>query len=112
MTAESASRVPASGSSPNDVLEATSFLFGTNAGFVEALYEQYRKDPQSVDGTWRAFFEALGEKSDSGAKPVRQSWSNGGARELTELEAALTGASPAAPAKAAAKPAAADALAP
>jgi 2-oxoglutarate dehydrogenase E1 component len=103
MTAESASRVPASGTSPNDVLEATSFLFGTNAGFIEALYDQYRKDPQSVDGTWRAFFEALGEKADSAAEAVRQSWNNGGARELTELEAALTGAAQPAPAKAAAK---------
>jgi 2-oxoglutarate dehydrogenase E1 component len=103
MTAESASRVPASGSSPNDVLEATSFLFGTNAGFIEALYEQYRRDPQSVDGTWRAFFEALGEKADSGAAAVRQSWNNGGARELSELEAALTGAAQPAPAKATAK---------
>src|SRR5215469_15554142 len=45
--------------SSNAVLEATSFLSGTNAAFIEALYEQFRADPSSIDGTWRAFFEAL-----------------------------------------------------
>jgi len=29
----------------NDVLEATSFLSGTNAAFVEALYAQYLEIP-------------------------------------------------------------------
>ena len=43
----------------NAVLEATSFLSGSNAGFIESLYEQYLSDPSSIDGTWRAFFEAL-----------------------------------------------------
>ncbi len=47
--------------SSNAVLEATSFLSGSNAAFIEALYEQFRVDPASVDGTWRAFFEALQE---------------------------------------------------
>ena len=47
--------------SSNAVLEATSFLSGNNAAFIEALYEQYRADPSSVDGTWRAFFDALQE---------------------------------------------------
>ena len=54
--------------SPNAVLEATSFLFGTNAGFIEGLYAQYLSDPSSVDGTWRAFFDALGEKGLSAAQ--------------------------------------------
>src|SRR5438270_7760378 len=43
----------------NAVFEATSFLSGSNAGFIEGLYNQYLSDPSSVDGTWRAFFEAL-----------------------------------------------------
>jgi 2-oxoglutarate dehydrogenase E1 component len=47
--------------SSNAVLEATSFLSGNNAAFIEPLYEQFRADPASVDGTWRAFFEALQE---------------------------------------------------
>src|SRR4051794_38211017 len=45
----------------NAVLEATSFLSGSNAAFIEGLYEQFLADPASVDGTWRAFFEALQE---------------------------------------------------
>ena len=44
------------------MLDATSFLFGTNASFIEGLYAQYLSDPNSVDGTWRAFFEALSEE--------------------------------------------------
>ena len=61
MTTESGSHRP-QGASPNELLDATSFLFGTNAPFIEGLYAQYLEDPGSVDGTWRAFFEALGER--------------------------------------------------
>ncbi|MDB5095943.1 MAG: 2-oxoglutarate dehydrogenase, subunit [Cyanobacteria bacterium RYN_339] len=32
-------------------------LFGSNAGFVEALYEDYLADPQAVDADWRKFFD-------------------------------------------------------
>src|SRR5436305_14459216 len=45
--------------SSNAVLEGTSFLSGSNAGFIEGLYEQYLANRDSVDGTWRAFFQAL-----------------------------------------------------
>ncbi len=45
--------------SSNAVLEATSFLSGNNAAFIEALYKQFLSDPASVDGTWRTFFQAL-----------------------------------------------------
>ena len=93
MTVESGSRRGQSGS-PNEVLEATSFLFGTNAGFIEGLYAQYQNDPNSVDGTWRAFFDALGDKGLSptqlGRGPAwrrdaKLSYENG------ELISALTG---------------------
>ena len=47
--------------SSNAVLEATSFLSGNNAAFIEGLYEQYLADPNSVDGTWRGFFQALND---------------------------------------------------
>ena len=68
MTAETKENRFPKGTSPNEVLDATSFLFGTNAGFIEGLYAQYLGDPNSVDGTWRAFFEALGER---GLKPAQ-----------------------------------------
>ncbi|MFP5503928.1 MAG: 2-oxoglutarate dehydrogenase E1 subunit family protein, partial [Candidatus Sericytochromatia bacterium] len=34
-------------------------LFGSNATFVESLYEDYLADPTSVDADWRRYFETL-----------------------------------------------------
>jgi 2-oxoglutarate dehydrogenase E1 component len=76
------------------VLESTSFLYGSNAAFIEGLDAQYLSSPESVDGTWRAFFDALGEQ---GLKPAQlgqgPSWrpDNGHAAEPNELLSALTG---------------------
>ena len=41
----------------NQVLEQTSFLYGGNGAFVEALYAKWAKDPGSVDPSWQVFFE-------------------------------------------------------
>jgi len=38
--------------------EATSNLYGSNAPYVEELYERYLADPDSVDPSWRATFDA------------------------------------------------------
>ncbi|MBN9555880.1 MAG: 2-oxoglutarate dehydrogenase E1 component, partial [Alphaproteobacteria bacterium] len=46
----------------NDIFDATSFLSGTNAAFLEALYEQYLANPASVDPAWQAYFQGLGEQ--------------------------------------------------
>ena len=76
------------------MLESTSFLYGSNAAFIEGLYAQYLGNPESVDGTWRAFFDALGEQ---GLKPAQlgagPSWrsDNGHTAEPNELLSALTG---------------------
>ena len=35
----------------------TSYLFGSNAPYVEDLYEQYLEDPASIDEKWRQFFD-------------------------------------------------------
>jgi 2-oxoglutarate dehydrogenase E1 component len=94
MTAESKENRAPKGTSPNEVLDATSFLFGTNAGFIEALYAQYLNDSTSVDGTWRAFFDALGE---NGLSPLQlgrgPSWRRDAKLALQdgELVSALTG---------------------
>jgi len=45
----------------NDILDATSFLSGTNAAFLEGLYAQYLANPDSVDEGWRTYFAELGE---------------------------------------------------
>ena len=34
--------------------QGNSYLFGSNAPFIEALYDAYLKDPQSVEPRWRA----------------------------------------------------------
>src|ERR1700749_1270676 len=46
----------------NEILEATSFLNGTNAAFIEQLYAQYQANPDSVDPSWRQWFDELAEK--------------------------------------------------
>jgi 2-oxoglutarate dehydrogenase E1 component len=58
-----------SGERPNAVFDQTSFLYGTNAVFIEELYTRYVKDPGSIDPSWRAFFDSLGEDA---ARIVRE----------------------------------------
>ncbi len=36
-----------------------SYLFGSNAPFIESLYESYLQDPQSVEARWRGYFDEL-----------------------------------------------------
>ncbi len=43
----------------NAAFARTSFLYGTNAGFIEELYARYEKDPAAVDAEWREFFQSL-----------------------------------------------------
>ena len=64
-----------SNESARERLERTSFLYGTNAGFVEELYARYLNDPASVDAEWRAFFDELGDERENVLKEVRgASW--------------------------------------
>ena len=46
-----------------------SYLFGSNAPFIEALYESYLKDPQSVEPRWRSYFDEL-QRLDDGPPDV------------------------------------------
>jgi 2-oxoglutarate dehydrogenase E1 component len=41
------------------LMQDSSLLFGTNAPFVEELYEQYLLDPNAVPREWRSYFDAL-----------------------------------------------------
>src|SRR3954447_16731076 len=64
----------------NEALAQTSFLFGGNAAYIEGLYAQYAKDPNSVDTEWQAFFSALEDddrivtKNAEGASWTRPNW--------------------------------------
>lgn len=52
--------------------EELSFLYGSNAIFVEELYQKYLENPSFVDCSWRDYFAALhDQKRDIGA-----SWGN------------------------------------
>src|SRR4029079_8338676 len=46
-----------------------SYLFGSNAPFIEALYESYLHDPQSVEPRWRSYFDEL-QRLDDGPADV------------------------------------------
>src|SRR5215472_8047926 len=48
----------------NQVLAETSFLYGGNAGFVEDLHAKWAADPNSVEPSWRSFFEQLRDRVD------------------------------------------------
>jgi 2-oxoglutarate dehydrogenase E1 component len=44
------------------VFEETAFLYGGNAAYIDGLFEAYGRDPNSVEPSWRAFFESLREQ--------------------------------------------------
>ncbi len=46
-----------------------SYLNGANAPFIEALYESYLADPQSVEPRWRGYFDEL-QTLDDGPRDV------------------------------------------
>jgi 2-oxoglutarate dehydrogenase E1 component len=78
----------------NEVLESTSFLFGANAQYIEALYAQYLENPETVDETWRAYFAELGQNGLSPAQVGRgPNWRRDAKPQLEngELVSALTG---------------------
>src|SRR5271154_5531350 len=82
----------------NAVLEATSFLSGTNAAFVESLYAQYLENPDAVDESWRAYFSGLGQNALSPTQLGRgPAWRRDKKPELAngDLVGALTGQWPA-----------------
>ena len=56
---------------------ASSYLFGGNAPFIEALYESYLSDPQTVPAEWRRYFDQLQQlpgAPDVAHEPIRQSF--------------------------------------
>ncbi|MEZ5648528.1 MAG: 2-oxoglutarate dehydrogenase E1 component [Alphaproteobacteria bacterium] len=46
-------------------LEATSFLSAYNADFIAGLYAKWLRNPESIEGSWRSFFEELGLDASS-----------------------------------------------
>jgi 2-oxoglutarate dehydrogenase E1 component len=56
-----------------DLLESSSAFSGSNASFIEALYEQYLSDPASISNDWRERFDRLpGNRSEEKShRPVK-----------------------------------------
>ena len=44
----------------HEILE-TSFISGENAAFIAQVYRQFLSDPNSVDASWRNYFDGLGD---------------------------------------------------
>ncbi len=58
-------------------MQQNSFLDGSNALYIEALYEQYLTDPNSIEGPWRDYFEKLAaenQRADVAHTPVRDAF--------------------------------------
>ncbi len=48
-------------------------LYGSNAPAVEAMYEQYLKNPNSVSDGWRSYIRTLGDvQAEIAHEPIRQ----------------------------------------
>ena len=50
-------------------LLGNSYLFGSNAPFIEALYDRYLEDPEKVEPRWRDYFDTL-QRLDDGPRDV------------------------------------------
>jgi 2-oxoglutarate dehydrogenase E1 component len=72
----------------------TSFLYGSNAAYIEDLYARYEKNPGSVDAEWQVFFQSLKDEAADVAKASRGAfWKkpNWPPRPNGDLVAALDG---------------------
>ena len=78
----------------NAAFALTSFLYGSNAAYIEDLYARFEADPASVDAEWQAFFSSLKDSATDVARSARgASWKrrNWPRPERSELVSALDG---------------------
>ncbi|HXD12985.1 MAG TPA: 2-oxoglutarate dehydrogenase E1 component [Xanthobacteraceae bacterium] len=78
----------------NAAFALTSFLYGSNAPYIEELYARYEADPKAVDAEWRSFFQSLKDDARDVAENARgPSWQRPGwpPTERNEFVAALDG---------------------
>ena len=78
----------------NEIFEATSFLNGTNAAYVEQMYAAWLANPSSLDETWQAYFAQAGDQCLSPTQLGRgPAWKRDAKPQIpaNDLIAALTG---------------------
>jgi len=64
-------------------LKNTSYLFGSNAVFIEELYQKYVNEPNSVDPQWQSYFAELNDNADDVIKSVMGAvWNPNGNRVI------------------------------
>ncbi len=89
--------------SPTAAFNASSFMDGANADYIDQLAARHAADPASVDAAWADFFKSLGDteqdarKQAQGPSWARRDWPP---QPMDDLTAALTGEWAAASAKA------------
>ncbi|MEO8241748.1 MAG: 2-oxoglutarate dehydrogenase E1 component, partial [bacterium] len=92
---------------PNAAFNASSFLQGANADYIDQLAARHAADPASVDAQWAEFFRATGDsEADTRRAAKGPSWARADwpPQPTDDLTAAMTGEWPAMPdAKGAAK---------
>ncbi|MBU1273321.1 MAG: 2-oxoglutarate dehydrogenase E1 component, partial [Alphaproteobacteria bacterium] len=80
----------------NQVFAETSFLYGSNAAYIEELHEKWANDPGSVSAEWKAFFDQLRDNAASvKASAEAGAWGRGTATEPNEANAVFDGRWPA-----------------
>src|SRR5256885_5851059 len=75
----------------NAAFARSSFLYGGNAAYIEALHAKYEADPNSVDAEWRDFFGSLKDGADAAKSARGASWKKPPLIERNELLSALDG---------------------
>ncbi|MEJ2432486.1 MAG: 2-oxoglutarate dehydrogenase subunit E1 [Pseudolabrys sp.] len=59
----------------NTAFARTSFLYGSNAAYIEDLYARYQQNPGSLDAEWQAFFQGLKDEAAAVTREARgPSW--------------------------------------
>jgi 2-oxoglutarate dehydrogenase E1 component len=97
----------------NQVFAETSFLYGSNAAFIEGLHDKWAVDPSSVSAEWRGFFDQLRDTAATvQASAAAGSWGRSQVTEATEETGVFDGRWPAPKPDPRARPAAAAAAAP
>jgi 2-oxoglutarate decarboxylase len=81
--------------SPGPQSDVPSADFGANEWLVEEMYDQYKRDPGSVDATWVKYFQTNGSTNGAGGS----NGSTSGATAATKTEPAPAAKAPAKPAE-------------
>ncbi|SEJ54542.1 2-oxoglutarate dehydrogenase E1 component [Cyclobacterium xiamenense] len=68
----------------HNLMDKYSYISNAHVAYIDELYEDYRKDPESIDGSWKAFFDGFefainkyGEDENGGAEAASSTTVNG-----------------------------------